>query len=215
MPDTNKHNEQCTCKLMDRQILNAGAGSYTSSSDWHCPVHGLQHRDYEKPEGWGGSSSAPATDVSWEIETLSAKLHDIYMQEARRQGDVRHKDAYADLTENIKEFDRVLARFILEQIDLAREKGEAAAERDNYAYAKKEGYDEGYAFRGGVESEQKQRMFEAGKLAGRKEAIAEMKEVAEGMKIHGHANEKLRQGWEGYNEGLQDFIVALEALSNK
>lgn len=34
--------------------------------------------------------------------------------EAKRQGDVRHKDKYQDLPENIKEFDRVLARFILE-----------------------------------------------------------------------------------------------------
>src|SRR5574343_721684 len=31
----------------------------------------------------------------------------------KRQGDVRHKDAYADLPENIKEYDRVLARYVL------------------------------------------------------------------------------------------------------
>ena len=48
-----------------------------------------------------------------EVEVLSSQLHDIYIQEAKRQGDVRHKDKYEDLTENIKEFDRVLARFIL------------------------------------------------------------------------------------------------------
>jgi hypothetical protein len=47
------------------------------------------------------------------VEALSAKLHDIYQHEARRQGDVRHQEAYADLTESTKEFDRVLARFIL------------------------------------------------------------------------------------------------------
>ena len=47
------------------------------------------------------------------VEALSAKLHDIYQQEATRQGDVRHHDAYADLKESTKEFDRVLARFIL------------------------------------------------------------------------------------------------------
>lgn len=49
---------------------------------------------------------------SWEIEALSKTLHGIYQAEAKRQGDVRHKDAYEDLPENIKEFDRVLARFI-------------------------------------------------------------------------------------------------------
>ena len=47
------------------------------------------------------------------VENLSSELHDIYIKEAKRQGDVRHKDKYAELPENIKEFDRVLARFIL------------------------------------------------------------------------------------------------------
>jgi chromosome segregation ATPase len=47
------------------------------------------------------------------LEILSAVLHDLYQQEAKRQGDVRHKDRYEDLPENIKEFDRVLARYIL------------------------------------------------------------------------------------------------------
>lgn len=48
-----------------------------------------------------------------EIESLASKFHDIYMKEARRQGDIRHKDKYEDLSENIKEFDRVLARYVL------------------------------------------------------------------------------------------------------
>ena len=48
-----------------------------------------------------------------EIESLAAKFHEIYQQEAKRQGDVRHKDKYEDLSENIKEFDRVLARYVL------------------------------------------------------------------------------------------------------
>lgn len=47
------------------------------------------------------------------IETVSAQLHDVYIKEAKRQGDVRHKDAYEELPENIKEFDRVLARHIM------------------------------------------------------------------------------------------------------
>lgn len=52
--------------------------------------------------------------ASMSIETLSSQLHDVYIKEAKHQGDVRHKDAYEELPENIKEFDRVLARFILE-----------------------------------------------------------------------------------------------------
>jgi formylmethanofuran dehydrogenase subunit E len=51
------------------------------------------------------------------IEQLAAKFHEIYQQEAKRQGDVRHKDNYADLSENIKEFDRVLARYVLQLIE--------------------------------------------------------------------------------------------------
>ena len=56
-----------------------------------------------------------------DIEKLSAKFHNIYQQEARRQGDVRHKDKYEDLSENIKEFDRVLARYV-EKLLKAKEK---------------------------------------------------------------------------------------------
>lgn len=56
-----------------------------------------------------------------QVEELSAKFHEIYMVEARRQGDVRHKDAYADLPENIKEFDRVLARYVLALIERERD----------------------------------------------------------------------------------------------
>lgn len=55
--------------------------------------------------------AAPASEQG--VETLAAKFHEIYQQEAKRQGDVRHKDAYGDLPENIKEFDRVLARYVL------------------------------------------------------------------------------------------------------
>ena len=48
-----------------------------------------------------------------DVESLSAKFHEIYQAEAKRQGDMRHKDAYDDLPENIKEFDRVLARYVI------------------------------------------------------------------------------------------------------
>lgn len=52
------------------------------------------------------------------IESLSAELHALYQQEARRQAGtgedtVRHPDDYASLPEHTKEYDRVLARFIL------------------------------------------------------------------------------------------------------
>jgi hypothetical protein len=46
-------------------------------------------------------------------EALAEAFHNVYQAEAKRQGDVRHKDAYADLPENIKEYDRVLARYVL------------------------------------------------------------------------------------------------------
>lgn len=60
------------------------------------------------------------------VERLSAELHAIYQNEARRQagvGDdsVRHPDDYAALPEHTKEYDRVLARYILQrEIDLRR-----------------------------------------------------------------------------------------------
>jgi hypothetical protein len=49
------------------------------------------------------------------VEELAAKLHAIYQQEAERQGDKRHPDSYVMLPERIKEFDRVLARYILQR----------------------------------------------------------------------------------------------------
>lgn len=47
------------------------------------------------------------------VEALSARLHEIYQAEAHRRGDVRHADAYDDLPEATKEWDRVLARWVL------------------------------------------------------------------------------------------------------
>jgi hypothetical protein len=49
-----------------------------------------------------------------DLEALSARLHDIYQVEAHRRGDVRHADRYEDLPEPTKEWDRVLARWILQ-----------------------------------------------------------------------------------------------------
>ena len=49
-----------------------------------------------------------------DIEALSARLHEVYQKEAHRRGDVRHDDDYAALSEPTKEWDRVLARWIVE-----------------------------------------------------------------------------------------------------
>jgi hypothetical protein len=54
------------------------------------------------------------------VERLSANLHAIYQDEARRQAGarddtVRHPDDYAALPEHTKEYDRVLARYILQR----------------------------------------------------------------------------------------------------
>ena len=59
--------------------------------------------------------------MKYDEEGLAAEFHDIYQQEARRQGDVRHADEYADLPENVKEFDRVLARYVLAEAERLRE----------------------------------------------------------------------------------------------
>jgi hypothetical protein len=49
-----------------------------------------------------------------DLEALSARLHEVYQKEAHRRGDVRHAEAYADLSEDTKEWDRVLARWIIQ-----------------------------------------------------------------------------------------------------
>lgn len=64
--------------------------------------------------------------MSAEIEKLSSEFHDIYMKEAHKQGRVLHPDKYEDLEENVKEYDRVLARYFVEKINLAKK--EAAKE---------------------------------------------------------------------------------------
>ncbi len=53
-----------------------------------------------------------------EVERLSSIFHDIYQKEAHRQedagiGKARHYDEYEKLSEPVKEFDRVLARYVL------------------------------------------------------------------------------------------------------
>lgn len=47
-----------------------------------------------------------------DLEARSADAHAVYQAEAHRRGDVRHPDAYADLSEATKEWDRVLVRWV-------------------------------------------------------------------------------------------------------
>ena len=49
-----------------------------------------------------------------DIEKLSSRLHDIYQKEAHRRGDVRHVDSYDELSDDTKEWDRVPARWIVQ-----------------------------------------------------------------------------------------------------
>ena len=53
------------------------------------------------------------------IEQIAKVIHEVYQKEAHRQKDVRHPEKYEDLPENIKEYDRVLAKQILIWIDSA------------------------------------------------------------------------------------------------
>ena len=67
------------------------------------------------------------TDLSkQDVERLAAKFHEIYQAEARRQGDVRHAERYEDLLENVKEFDRVLARYVLAELSTLKQRIAAA-----------------------------------------------------------------------------------------
>lgn len=55
------------------------------------------------------------------VEKLSREFHAIYQKEARRQAgtgddEVRHPDDYDALEEHTKEYDRVLARYVLNLI---------------------------------------------------------------------------------------------------
>lgn len=50
-----------------------------------------------------------------EVESLAREFHSVYQKEAERQGKKRHPDDYDSLSEEVKEFDRVLARHVLEK----------------------------------------------------------------------------------------------------
>ena len=56
------------------------------------------------------------------VEIMAAGAHAAYQEEAHRRGDVRHPDAYDDLPEATKEWDRVLVRWVAGVIEeLAKE----------------------------------------------------------------------------------------------
>jgi hypothetical protein len=51
-----------------------------------------------------------------DTEARSAEAHAVYQAEAHRRGDVRHPDEYVDLSEETKEWDRVLVRWVAQTI---------------------------------------------------------------------------------------------------
>ena len=59
--------------------------------------------------------------LSWwgDVEARSADAHAVYQREAHRRGDVRHHDAYEELSDATKEWDRVLVRWVSETIHTA------------------------------------------------------------------------------------------------
>lgn len=54
---------------------------------------------------------ACATAFVSDLEGAAAAAHAAYQEEAHRRGDVRHADAYSDLPDSTKEWDRVLCRW--------------------------------------------------------------------------------------------------------
>lgn len=51
-----------------------------------------------------------------DTEARAAEAHAVYQMEAHRRGDVRHAESYNDLPEATKEWDRVLVRWVADQI---------------------------------------------------------------------------------------------------
>lgn len=79
---------------------------------WYCITDKIRHCFYTESSGKRKYEPVKGSKEK-DVEELSAEFHRVYMIEAKRQGDVRHKDKYEDLAENVKEFDRVLARYVL------------------------------------------------------------------------------------------------------
>ena len=77
-------------------------------------------------EGWVYEVKNKSDMYSDKVEELSNDFHAIYQKEAKRQAmldldEVRHPDKYDDLPERTKEYDRVLARYVLDLIATAKQ----------------------------------------------------------------------------------------------
>ncbi len=88
----------------------------------------------------------PCIEMQREIRRLARRCHEVYQTEARRQRDsgelsrvddalgdnepsLRHPDDYGELSEEFKNFDRALARFILTNFERKAEVDAIVAER--------------------------------------------------------------------------------------
>lgn len=82
--------------------------------EWDRVVAALRR---SQPEGNAAQSRLAEVEKYWaDTEARAADAHSVYQAEAHRRGDVRHPDAYADLSEATKEWDRVLVRWVAEAI---------------------------------------------------------------------------------------------------
>lgn len=89
----------------DHNVITS-AGEWATQTIMHLHVHIV-------PRERGDGLMLPWSGCTVDLESLSARLHDIYQAEAHRRGDIRHADRYDDLAEPTKEWDRVLARWVL------------------------------------------------------------------------------------------------------
>ena len=65
-----------------------------------------------------------------QVEQMAKWFHAVYQTEARRQKDIRHSDFYDQLPENIKDYDRALARYVLNLLLPAAEALRKVAEHE-------------------------------------------------------------------------------------
>jgi hypothetical protein len=75
-----------------------------------------QERDAAYQRGAEAMREAAAEWFTGDIERAAAGAHEAYQREAHRRGDVRHADAYAELPDATKEWDRVLCRWVAGEV---------------------------------------------------------------------------------------------------
>lgn len=61
----------CNCSHFQTQIINHGAGSYTTRFTWQCPIHGTLHKDFEAPEGFAPSKHERGQAIKHHLNRLS------------------------------------------------------------------------------------------------------------------------------------------------